>query len=126
MLWQMLLRVYQKWSKSLVFCVVVYMCAFTHEQPRTRRYTILHPCNSDHHTVPKHNKSRQFRTTSGSVAQLFVSYFARQWMRSVDSPSPPSPLSVVLNFFELAEHSMADPTIDASHGANASAAHLRQ
>ena len=38
----------------------------------------------------------------------------------MDSPSP-SPLFIVLNCDELAEHSKADPTIDVSHGANARA-----
>ena len=73
----------------------------------------IHPCT----LTPTLTKTRQITSipcTSGPVSQLFVSYFACQWMRSVDSPSP-SPL---LNCFELAEHSKADPTIDASHGAN--------
>ena len=33
----MQLRVYQKWRKSLGLCVTMAMCAFTHEQPGTRR-----------------------------------------------------------------------------------------
>ena len=85
---------------------------------RTRRCTI-HPCT----LTPTLTKTREISSipcTSGSVSQLLVSYFAHQWMRSVDFPSP-SPVFIVLNCFELAEHSKADPTIDASHGATASA-----
>ena len=74
---------YHKWSKSLGSCVKMNICAFTHEQPRTRRCTIH--MHSDTDTDPKHHRSLHFRTHLDQPRNCLFSSFAHQHMRPVES-----------------------------------------
>ena len=102
--------------------IVGILCRNVHVRIHTRtakNMTLHHPSvHSGTDTDRKHNKSRQFRTHLDQSRNCLFRILRVRWMRSVDSPSP-SPLFILLKWFELAEHSKADPTIDVSHGANA-------
>ena len=58
------------------------ICAFKHEHPGTRRCTI-HPYTLTPTLTKQQNHVNSYK--SGSVSKLFVSSFAHQWMRSIES-----------------------------------------